>query len=85
MIATGNDNMYCGGRKQTGTVEKWFEDKGFGFIRMKDDTCIFLHVTKILGHNDGESTKIKEGTNVSFDVIQATKGKQAVDVEILKY
>jgi len=76
--------MYGSGRKQTGKVEKWFEDKGFGFIRIKDGT-IFLHVTKVIGHNDGEETKIKEGTLVSFNVIQATKGKQAVDVEILEY
>ncbi|MGB2820217.1 MAG: cold-shock protein [Phycisphaerae bacterium] len=60
-----------------GTV-KWFNDsKGFGFIRVDDDTEVFVH------HNDiqGQGFKsLAEGDQVTFEVVQGDKGPRATNV-----
>ena len=47
---------------QTGTVKKWFEDKGFGFITGGDGEDFFIHVKEL---NGAEGLTI--GDTVSFD------------------
>lgn len=62
----------------TGRV-KWFNDsKGFGFIEGEEEgTDIFVHYSAI--QDEGFKT-LKEGEEVSFDVIQGPKGPQAANV-----
>ncbi len=66
-------------QKETGTV-KWFnESKGFGFIEREEGNDVFVHFRAIMG--DGFKT-LREGQQVSFDVVQGQKGPQAENVEV---
>ncbi len=59
-------------------VVKWFNDsKGFGFIEQENGEDVFVHFSAIQG--EGYKT-LKEGQEVSFDVVQGTKGLQAANV-----
>lgn len=62
---------------------KWFNDKkGFGFIEQEGGKGdIFVHFSAIQG--DGFKT-LKEGDNVSFEVEEGQKGKQAANVTVKK-
>ncbi len=66
---------------QTGVV-KWFNaDKGFGFITPHGSAKdVFVHYTGITG--DGYR-KLQDGQEVSFEVTDTPKGKQAVNVRAL--
>ena len=57
---------------------KWFNNsKGYGFITSEDGTDVFVHHSAI----QGEGYKsVNEGQEVSFDVQDGPKGKQAVNV-----
>ncbi len=60
-----------------GTV-KWFNSKnGYGFITRDDGTDIFVHYSGI--QKEGFKS-LKEGANVTFDVVNGEKGLQAVNV-----
>ncbi len=59
-------------------VVKWFNDsKGFGFIEQENGEDVFVHFSSIVG--EGFKT-LKEGQEVSFDVVQGNKGLQAANV-----
>ena len=62
---------------------KWFDSKkGFGFILSDGgSTDIFVHYSAIKG--DGEFKTLKEGTKVSFDIVDGKKGSQAQNVVVL--
>ena len=63
--------------REQGTVQ-WFNDaKGYGFIKRKDGTDVFVHFTAIQGN--GFKT-LKEGQEVEFTVVAGKKGLQAEDV-----
>ena len=65
---------------EEGTV-KWFnEKKGFGFIERTSGEDVFVHFSSIAG--DGFKT-LREGESVSFEVQEAERGPQAVDVKRL--
>lgn len=54
---------------------KWFSNpKGYGFILMDDGSEVFVHHSLILG--EGYKT-LKEGEEVTFELIETEKGKQA--------
>ena len=63
----------------TGTV-KWFNDsKGFGFITPNDSSeDLFVHFSAI--SMSGFKT-LKEGQQVTFEVAQGPKGKQASNIQ----
>ncbi|HSB05964.1 MAG TPA: cold shock domain-containing protein [Thermodesulfobacteriota bacterium] len=49
---------------------KWFSDqKGFGFIEVKDEKDVFVHRTAI----QGEGFTLKEGDEVEFEISQGPK------------
>jgi CspA family cold shock protein len=62
----------------TGKV-KWFNDaKGFGFIEQEEGgKDIFVHFSAI--QDEGFKT-LREGQEVSFDVVEGPKGPQATNV-----
>ena len=64
-----------------GTV-KWFNaQKGFGFITNEEGNDVFVHYSGINGETKWKT--LEEGQNVSFDVIDAEKGKQAINVTVI--
>ena len=61
---------------------KWFNnEKGYGFIDYKDGEDIFVHYSAI--SHEGYKT-LSEGQYVEFNLLETTKGYQALDVVILK-
>ena len=58
---------------------KWFNDaKGFGFIEQENGgKDIFVHFSAI--QDEGFKT-LREGQEVSFDVVEGPKGPQATNV-----
>jgi CspA family cold shock protein len=60
-----------------GTV-KWFNPtKGFGFVEGEDGADYFVHQTAIK-----DDKNLNEGDNVTFDAVDAERGKQAQNVEL---
>lgn len=61
---------------------KWFNnDKGYGFIEYKENEDIFVHYSAI--NQDGYKT-LSEGQYVEFNLLETTKGYQALDVVVIK-
>lgn len=60
-----------------GTV-KWFNDaKGYGFLEREGGPDVFVHFRAING--EGHKT-LKDGQQVSFEVVQGPKGPAAENV-----
>ena len=65
-----------------GVVEKWFGEKGFGFIRrLGTSESVFVHYTDI--QSNGGFRKLEEGQTVKFDVEHGAKGAKAVNVCVI--
>ena len=59
---------------------RWFNDqRGFGFIEVKDGKDVFVHRTAI----QGERLTLREGDEVEFEISQGQKGPQATDVRVV--
>ena len=57
---------------------KWFNnEKGYGFIDHESGEDIFVHYSQI--KQDGYKT-LSEGQIVNFDLIETSKGLQAINV-----
>ncbi len=57
---------------------KWFNpQKGYGFISTEDGRDIFVHFSNI--SSDGFKS-LKEGTPVSFEIVEGEKGLRAEKV-----
>jgi len=63
--------------KMTGTVKKWFEEKGFGFITSPDGTDYFVHHSVL--HAEGSRKSLDIGETVEFNVITGDDGRQKAD------
>ena len=58
---------------------KWFNDaKGYGFIEKEGGGDIFVHFSAI--KTEGFKS-LKEGQEVSFEIVQAEKGEKAENVK----
>jgi len=63
---------------ELGTVKFYDEEKKFGFITNNETNIdIFVHVS-------GITEKIAKADNVSYDIVDGTKGKNAINVRKLK-
>ena len=61
---------------------KWFNnEKGYGFIDYPAGEDIFVHNSAI--KQDGYKS-LQEGQYVEFDLLETSKGYQALDVMVLK-
>merc|ERR1719402_73297 len=63
--------------KMSGTVKKWFEGKGFGFITTPDGTDYFVHHSVV--HCQGSRNSLDIGEAVEFDVITGDDGRQKAE------
>ena len=62
-----------------GVIKKKIADKGFGFIAVEgQEKDLFCHSNSLVGVTFDE---IQEGDNVTFDVEDSPKGKNAVNVK----
>ncbi|MDG6220322.1 MAG: cold-shock protein [Candidatus Thermoplasmatota archaeon] len=61
-----------------GTVKWYNETKSFGFIAVEGEKDIFVHRSAL-----PEGTTLREGDTVEFEIEQADKGPQAVNVKKL--
>ena len=59
-----------------GTVTKWLEGRGYGFIKCEDGKEIFVHNSDIQG-----KSSLGEGEKVEFEVIDKGRGPRAVKVK----
>ena len=68
--------------KYLGKVDKWFDEKGFGFIYIpKEKSTIFCHISNVRTNKE----KLEIGMHVSFVKAKSEKGFQAKNVEILSF
>jgi cold shock protein len=68
--------------RETGTVERFMDDKGFGFIKPDSGgKDVFVH------HSAVEGTGFKslsQGDRIEFDLVQDPKGPRAENVRRLE-
>jgi len=58
------------GTKFTGTVAKWFDYRGFGFVRRDSDGLeIFSHISEVAEEFDA----LKVGQRVKFEVTESER------------
>ena len=67
--------------RETGTVERFMDDKGFGFIKPDNgEKDVFVHHSAIGGSG---FKSLSQGQRVAFDLVQDPKGPRAENVEPL--
>ena len=59
-----------------GKIEKWFNDKNFGFINIGEARGLFFHRNEL-----AEGYNPKEGDTVEFEKTQTDKGPAAIKVK----
>jgi CspA family cold shock protein len=65
--------------KLKGQVNRWFEDRGFGFISEDEsNSSYFVHYTDV--ENEEELTI---GDTVEFEPIETERGWKAINVKVL--
>lgn len=62
-----------------GRLDKWFNDKGYGFIKADDGRRIFVSNWDIYG-----TEIIRQRQKMEFNIKQTDKGLKAVYVQILE-
>lgn len=61
-----------------GTITKWFDDKGFGFIKDENGDNRYFHIVKVANPD-----LIKKDANVTFEPTTNTKGLSAYTVKVI--
>lgn len=61
-----------------GTVIRWLDNRGYGFIKYDDDKEVFVHNSDVEGKNS-----LTEGEKVEFEVIDTDRGQRAVKVKTI--
>ena len=62
-----------------GTIAKWFNYRGFGFIDVEgQENDVFVHTSDLQGISSPEV-----GDTVEFEVNDSYKGPRAINVEIV--
>lgn len=61
-----------------GIITKWFDDKGFGFIKDENGDNRYFHVVKVANPD-----LIKKDANVTFEPTTNTKGLSAYAVKVI--
>jgi CspA family cold shock protein len=71
--------MYGGEKSLKGTVKRWLDQRGYGFIEPEGGgNDIFIHHSEIQG-----SYALSEGQKVEFELESTPKGPQAVQLKIV--
>ena len=60
-----------------GTVKKWFDQKGYGFIEQEGGADVFVHYSDIQG---GGYRSLEVGDKVQFEIVTGGKGPKAQNV-----
>jgi cold shock CspA family protein len=61
-----------------GEVVKWFDTKGYGFVKSDDDETYFLHFSQMQNKSAPQI-----GDKVKFEAVETERGKQAQRCMIL--
>jgi len=59
-----------------GTVTRWLDGRGYGFIKGEDGKEVFVHNSEIQG-----KSSLREGEKVEFEVTDTDRGPRAVKVK----
>ena len=60
----------------TGTVKKWMDSSGYGFITTEDGKDVFVHNSAIQGKN-----RLEVGEKVEFEITEGPRGPRASNVK----
>ena len=60
----------------TGTVKRWMDRSGYGFITTEDGKDVFVHNSDIQGKNS-----LEVGEKVEFEITEGPKGPRASNVK----
>ena len=66
--------------EETGTVKKFSDIRGYGFVKRDSGGDAFVHYSGIFGQG---YRSLSEGQRVKFSVVETPRGIQAVDVETI--
>jgi len=72
------DASYEAADSKVAYIKKFFTDKGYGFIQQPEGEDVFVHIRNIVN-----STQIREGARVEYEITQGRKGLEATNVRIL--
>ena len=61
-----------------GTVKRWLDERGYGFIEVDGEDDIFVHNTDLDG-----TDMLRPGQKVEFDIEKTSKGPQAKNVKVI--
>jgi CspA family cold shock protein len=63
---------------------KWFsQEKGYGFLVQADGSEIFVHRTGIPLSEEGVAPDLQENQEVLYEIMETSRGPQAVQVELV--